>query len=119
MDPDTPDAPEVDMVHRARAILRAVAAKSHTIGYGELREMLSASYVIPDRGPGDLASVLRAASEAEEAAGVGLVSAVVVGPSGRPGPGWYRLAAIHGREVSDREAAWEAERERLRVRLAP
>ena len=106
-----------ELVARVRQILRPVAAAGATIGYGEVRSSLSVFHLIPKSGPGDLASILRAASEAEEAAGVGLLSAVVVRASGLPGPGWFRLAAQHGRDVSDWEAAWQAERERLLTRL--
>ena len=105
------------LVERSRAVLRAVAAAGTTISYGEFRRRTGAD--LPDRGERDLAALLRAASEAEERAGVGLISAVVVGRSGRPGQGWYRLAADHGRPVSaDPDGAWRAERERLRARTA-
>jgi hypothetical protein len=114
---DTPDQWE-DLVERTRALLRAVAAAGGTIGYEEVRAHLLPFHEIPQTGPGDLAAVLRAASEAEEAAGVGLVSAVVVRPAGRPGGGWFRLAEAHGRDVSDPDVAWRTERERLRRRLA-
>ena len=98
-----------------RALLLSTAAAGCTVTYDEVRDLLGNG--VPHRGEGDLASLLRAASEAEEADGVGLISAVVVGRSGLPGPGWFRLAAEHGRDVGDRRAAWEAERNRLRARV--
>lgn len=99
------------LVERTRSILRDVAGAGATVTYAELRDRLGAP--VPHRGPRDLAALLRAASLAEERAGRGLVSAVVVGPSGRPGAGWFRLAAEAGRDVGDREEAWRRERTRL------
>ena len=99
------------LVDRTRSVLRGIAGDGRTITYDELRGRLGAD--IPHRGAGDLAALLRAASLAEDAEGRGLVSAVVVGPSGRPGRGWFRLAAGAGRAVADPERAWQAERARL------
>jgi hypothetical protein len=105
------DAAWSAVLERVRSILTEVARAGTTLTYAELRERLGVS--VPHRGPRDLAALLRAASLAEEAAGRGLVSAVVVGPSGRPGAGWFRLAAEAGRDVGDRERAWRRERARL------
>ena len=92
-------------------LLGAVARAGATLTYAELRERLGVD--VPHRGPRDLAALLRSASLAEERAGRGLISAVVVGPSGRPGAGWFRLAAETGRDVRDRDEAWRKERARL------
>ena len=100
-----------ELVGRTRTILRAVADRGATITYAELRQRLGGA--VPHRGPRDLAAVLRAASLAEEREGRGLVSAVVVGASGRPGAGWFRLAAEAGRDVGSEEDAWRRERARL------
>lgn len=99
------------LLERTRSILGEVARAGATVTYAELRERLDVA--VPHRGPRDLAALLRAASLAEERAGRGLVSAVVVGPSGRPGTGWFRLAAEAGRDVADRDEAWRRERMRL------
>lgn len=108
----TPDeAGWSELVGRARSILREVAARGATITYGELRDRLGGE--VPHHGDGDLAAVLRAASLVDEGEGGGLVSAVVVGTSGRPGAGWFRLAAEMGRDVGDEEQAWRRERARL------
>lgn len=94
-------------------LLRPVAAAGSTVTYGRLRELLGPSEVDGREGRPDLAALLRLVSLAEEEAGAGLLSAVVVRSSGRPGGGWYRLAGEVGRDVSDAEAAWSAERRRL------
>jgi hypothetical protein len=91
---------------RLRERLVEVAAAGATIGYDELRSELDLT--------GDLVPLLRALSEAEHDAGRGLLTAVVVrSDTGRPGAGWYRLAAERGRDVGDAEDAWQAERARL------
>jgi tRNA(Arg) A34 adenosine deaminase TadA len=84
-----------------------VAARGETITYDQLRADLGIT--------GDLVPALRALSEAEDDAGRGLLTAVVVRTdTGRPGAGWFRLAGERGRDVSDEDAAWHAERTRLR-----
>ena len=95
-----------------RALLAGVAGRGETITYEQLRAALGLE--------GDLVPLLRALSEAEADAGRGLLTAVVVRTdTGRPGPGWFRLAAERGREVADREGVWHAERDRLRREHAP
>jgi len=85
-----------------------VARRGETITYDELRADLGLE--------GDLVPVLRALSESEDDAGRGLLTAVVVrADTGRPGAGWFRLAAERGRDVSDEDVAWHAERARLRA----
>ena len=89
-----------------RDLLVAVAGRGETVTYDQLRV---------DAGlTGDVVPVLRALSEAEDDAGRGLLTAVVVrADTGRPGAGWFRLAAERGRDVSDADEAWRAERDRL------
>ena len=82
--------------------------------YEELSRQLEPDLLDGRDGRPDLAGLLRRVSMTEEQAGRGLLSAVVVRRSGRPGPGWYRLAAEVGRDVSDPERAWTAEVRRLR-----
>jgi hypothetical protein len=85
----------------------AVAGRGETITYDELRSQLGLT--------GDIVPALRALSEAEDDAGRGLLTAVVVrADTGRPGHGWFRLAAERGRDVTQADAAWQAERARLR-----
>ena len=84
-----------------------IAARGDTITYAELRRELDLS--------GDLVPVLRALAVAEDDAGRGLLTAVVVRPdSGLPGDGWFRLAEQRGRSGSDLVAMWNDERARLR-----
>lgn len=91
-----------DGLERARRLLAAHAARHATLTYSELRSRLALE--------GDLVPLLRGLAETEDEAGRGLLSAVVVqAESGRPGTGWYLLAARRGRDVSDREACWQAE----------
>lgn len=95
-----------------RDLLVAVAARGDTITYDELRTELGLT--------GDVVPALRALSEVEDDAGRGLLTAVVVrADTGRPGAGWFRLAAERGRDVSDPDAAWRAERDRLRLEAQP
>ena len=83
-----------------------VAGRGATVTYEQLRADLGVS--------GDLVPALRALSEAEDDAGRGLLTAVVVrADTGRPGAGWFRLAAERGRDVADAETAWQVERARL------
>lgn len=90
-----------------RDLLVAVAARGETITYDRLRSDLGLT--------GDVVPALRALSEAEDEAGRGLLTAVVVrDDTGRPGAGWFRLAAERGRDAADPDAMWRAERERLR-----
>ena len=94
-----------------RDLLVDVAGGGATITYGEVRAALGLT--------GDLAPVLRELSEAEDDAGRGLLTAVVVrDDTGRPGAGWFRLAAERGRDVEDPDAAWHAERARLQAEHA-
>src|SRR4051812_48990303 len=93
-------------VNGLRERLVATAGRRETISYERLREELGLS--------GDLVPALRVLSEAEDDAGRGLLTAVVVrADTGRPGGGWFRLAASRGRDMADPEATWQAERARL------
>ena len=115
---DEPDERRwTELVARTTAVLTAVAAARATVTYAELRDRLDAP--LPERGDHDLAALLRAVSTASDRAGLGLLSAVVVNASGRPGDGWFRLAAAHGRDVGDPDPAWRAELERVWTAAAP
>lgn len=93
-----------------RDALVEVARDGRTITYDELLE----------RAGGDarellrsqMAAILRRISTEEDAAGRGLLTAVVVrSDTGRPGKGWFDLAAQRGRRdaVTDPERTWEEE----------
>jgi len=93
-------------VEALRDRLVDIAARGETISYDELRDQLGLA--------GDLVPLLRALSEAEDDAGRGLLTAVVVrADTGRPGQGWFRLAAQRGRDVDDPDRTWQDERARL------
>lgn len=92
-------------------MLTDVAAARSIITYDALHARLG--WDVPHGGDRDLASVLRTVSIAADDNGEGLLSAVVVRPSGLPGSGWFRLAQQRGRDTSDRERAWRAELERV------
>ena len=84
-----------------------IAAEGTTITYDEVRRELGLE--------GDLVPVLRSLSVAEDDAGRGLLTAVVVRSDTRlPGDGWFRLAEERGRAVGNRTAMWNDERARLR-----
>jgi len=86
-----------------------VAARGETITYEQLRRDVGFE--------GDLVPRLRSLSVAEDDAGRGLLTAVVVrSDSGLPGDGWFRLAEERGRNPSDPMAMWEAERVLLQER---
>jgi hypothetical protein len=89
-----------------RGLLVEIAARGDTITYEQLRVELGLA--------GDIVPELRALSEAEDDAGRGLLTAVVVrSDTGQPGEGWFRLAAERGREATDRDEMWRTERTRL------
>ena len=98
-----------------RTILAEVAARGATITYEGLLDVLEArDPQLAQQAAVDLAPVLRAVSVAEDEAGRGLLTAVVVRESsGLPGGGFFRLAEDRGRVVADRESAWSAELERV------
>jgi hypothetical protein len=93
-------------VQTLRDLLVEVAARGETITYEQVRSRLGLA--------GDIVPALRELAEREDGAGRGLLTAVVVrSDTGRPGIGWFRLAAGRGRDVTDADAAWQAERARL------
>lgn len=88
---------------RLRELLIGHAAALETVTYASIRDTCEIQ--------GDLVPILRELAEAEDDAGRGLLTAVVVrADTGRPGVGWYRLAAARGRDVDDRDVAWHGER---------
>jgi hypothetical protein len=100
-----------EVLAQTRQVLVAVARERSTITYDALRARVGAD--VAGSGERDLAAALRAVSVAADEAGEGLLSAVVVRRSGRPGEGWFRLAEQRGRDVSNGDQAWRAEVERV------
>jgi hypothetical protein len=88
-----------------RNILIEIAKKQDTIPYSELvRKVLIISIEASSYG---LADMLGEISTAEDAAGRGMLSVVVVHKEDNmPGKGFFELAKILGRDVSDKEKFW-------------
>lgn len=111
-----------DDLHRVvRDLLAAVAADRATVTYEALLDDLGRrDPALRVEVEATLAATLRAISVAEDEAGRGLLTAVVVrSGSGVPGGGFFALAADRGRDVSDRRVSWEAELARVHQAHAP
>lgn len=97
------------MKRAAREAMVGAARRQTTMTYTELLQSIGRP-----EGFDNLAGLLREISMAEEAAGRGLLSAVVVrAPGGLPGGGFFQLAASLGRDTADRQACWRAEHEHV------
>ena len=93
----------------ARQILRQRAREGRTIAYSELAEKLN----IQHRST-ELAMVLDGISRCEDAAGRGMLSALVIRKDIRiSGPGFFRLARKLGREFKDDREFWKSESKRV------
>lgn len=89
----------------ARAILVEKAKNEETISYTDLCRRIKVVSVEPDSHA--LAHILGLVSEAEDRAGNGMLSVLVVykGSSDlRPGPGFFNLARELGYELPDKES---------------
>ncbi|HEX2849946.1 MAG TPA: hypothetical protein VHN98_05315 [Acidimicrobiales bacterium] len=114
-----PPEPSNDVADAVRAVLTDEARARRTITYEALLERLEPSLrdealrdealrdeALRDEARRDLARVLRAVSTAEDDAGRGLLSAIVVrADTGRPGRGFFRLAAELGRVTTGHDTA--------------
>ncbi len=93
-------------------ILVETARRRATITYQQLTERLTVAQLAPNDP--SLAPLLREISEAEDAAGRGLLTAVVVRrDTGRPGRGFYALASQRGRDTTSPAACWQDELQRV------
>jgi hypothetical protein len=92
----------------ARRILLDVAKASSLIEYGELaRQMKNISF---NPHGYDFHGFLGELSSESDAAGAGIITAVVVRQSDKtPGDGFFSLAKDLGRDVSNREKCWADE----------
>jgi hypothetical protein len=107
------DAQWAAALAEATTMLGAVAAAGETITY--VRFVSGFRTIDLNDRYDDLQRFLGDVSEAEERAGRGLLSAVVVGTrTGIPGKGFFSLARRLGRSGTDR-SIWEAERTRLQA----
>lgn len=106
------DAQWAAALAEATTMLEAISAAGDTITYARFVSELRA-IDLNDRYD-DLQRFLTDVSEAEEHAGRGLLSAVVVGTrTGLPGKGFFSLARRLGRSGTD-HSIWDSERTRLR-----
>jgi len=100
------------MVAETRRALAEVARHRSTITYGELVRRVAHGRLTPRSAA--LVHLLGEVCEVEDAErGIMLGSLVVRADSGLPGEGYYRHAAQLGRDVTDAEAFWRSEVERV------
>jgi hypothetical protein len=85
-----------------------------TMTYSELSKRITSLRLGPDSLA--LRELLGEISAAEDSAGRGLLSAVVVhqGGDGRPGQGFFVLAKGLGRDTNDQKKCWPTELRRVR-----
>jgi hypothetical protein len=97
--------------HETREQLIAVAKRPGTITYGELASKIRSISFATDDDP--FHKLLGQISIEENDAGRGMLSALVVykgGPlEGRPGPGFFDLARLLGRHITERDQFWTEE----------
>jgi hypothetical protein len=99
---------------QARAAMIRRAKRGATMTYTDLCEEVSAISFSPHDPR--LAHFLGEISTEEDAAGRGMLTAVVVHKHDRwPGAGFFELAQSLGRRVSDPEKVWIAELDKLRA----
>jgi len=95
-----------------RNILIEIAKKQDTISYSELVKRVQIISLEASSYP--LADMLGEISTAEDAAGRGMLSVVVVRKENhRPGKGFFELAKTLGRDVSDKDKFWVNEVKRV------
>lgn len=95
-----------------KEILRGVAGKGATITYSDLSGAIKSACVRPDSY--ELRDWLGEVSKTEDAAGRGMLSAVVIrSKEGIPGKGFFRLAKELKRNISDPIACWSKEVDRV------
>lgn len=94
-------------------LIRTATSVEQTISYSELAETVESASLKPFSQP--LFAVLTELSEEEDAAGRGMLSAVVIRKDRRKPrkSGFIRLAAKLERDVSNARACWDAEIERV------
>jgi len=105
----------VKLKREMRNILIDIAKKQDKIFYSELVRKIRKILIINiEANSYDLAAMLGKISKAEDAAGRGMLSVIVVRKDTyRPGKGFFKLAKILGRDVSDEENFWENERKKV------
>lgn len=103
---------------QANALLEQRARERGTITYAEVCRAVTAIELKP-RSWAIMGFLNEICTEADTAHGIMLASLVVRADTGMPGDGYFRNAARLGRDVSDREAYWRSEVERIYAVFAP
>jgi methyl coenzyme M reductase subunit C len=103
---------------QANALLEERARERGTITYAEICRAVSAVDLKP-RSWAIMGFLNEICTEADAAYGIMLASLVVRADTGMPGDGYFRNAARLGRDVSDPEAYWRSEVERIYDVFAP
>jgi len=95
--------------HQAKEILAVVARSRGRIAYSELVGQITKLHLDPHDPR--LFHLLGEISSEEDAAGRGILTAIVVHKTGdmQPGPGFFELAKSLGRNTKDQLACWIAE----------
>lgn len=96
----------------ANALLQERARQRATITYGELCRGVSAIDLKP-RSWAIMGFLNEICTEADARYGIMLASLVVRQETGLPGTGYFRNASRLGRDVTDPEAYWRSEVERI------
>ena len=103
---------------QANALLEERARERGTITYAEICREVGAITLKP-RSWAIMGFLNEICTEADLAHGIMLASLVVRADTGMPGAGYFRNAARLGRDVSDPEAYWLSEVERIYAVFAP
>ncbi len=97
----------------AREAMIAVAQAARVITYSDLAYKKIKSCTLEPHDP-RLAQMIEDISTEENEAGRGMLSAVVVNKrDGRPGPGFFTLARLLGRDADDELRCWSEELSRV------
>jgi hypothetical protein len=103
---------------QANALLEERARERATITYAEICRAVSTVDLKP-RSWAIMGFLNEICTEADAVHGIMLASLVVRADTGMPGDGYFRNAARLGRDVSDPEAYWRSEVERIYAVFAP
>lgn len=108
------DATWKAVVVEMTGIIRDRARLKKTISYSELSALVKTA-VVPYDSPSIMGGLLADVSIAEDAAGRGMLSVLVVHKTGDMMPGWgfFELAEQLGRDISDPDACWANEMKRV------
>lgn len=100
------------MVVHARELLIAAAHNRRTVTYGEL-SAVATELRLSARSAGLMALLDAAAGPLDERTGTIMATLVVRKDTGRPGEGYFAWMSGQGRDLTDHEALWRTEAERV------